>query len=231
MKKMYVSASQNLWKDTSGKVNCWKFFWLAMYAFLGLGLEIVILVGEMQVYGISLDQMSKGQNIVHWVLTCLAWGTMTYALLNCSKKKYGFDSFNESQIPERRNVIVAAILVILLIIEATFAWKGLKPYKEFRGKGILLFCIQYIYYLFETALFVQIIIYGQKFGDMIFKKENIPWGGIMLALTWGIAHVFTQDLFTGIETLFCAVIYGIIYLVLKKNLKWSYLLIAIAFMI
>lgn len=32
----------------------------------------------------------------------------------------------------------------------------------------------------------------EKAFEIWFNKENIPYGGIMLATTWGLAHIFTK---------------------------------------
>lgn len=217
-------------EKSNKKISSWKFFWLAIDAFLGLGLEMVILIGEMQIYGYGFEQMNKWQNLLHWGLTCLVWGIMTWFLINQSKKKYNFSIWDFSAVPDQKNKLIASVLVLILIAEAAFSWKGFKPYMEFQGKGIIIFIGQYIYYLFETAIFMLIVIFGQKFGEMAFKKESIPWGGILLAITWASAHILTKNFQTGIESMFCALLYGIIYLLMKKNPKWSYALIAISFM-
>ena len=217
-------------ENSKKRISSWSFFWLAMDAFLGLGLEMVILIGEMQVYGQGLAQMNTWQTLLHWGLTCLVWGLTTCFLLNQSKKKYDFNIWENQAVPDKKNIIIAGILVLILIAQATLSWKGFKPYMEFQGKKVIIFAGQYIYYLFETAIFMLIVIFGQKFGEMLFNKKSIPWGGILLAITWASVHILTKDFRTGIESIFCALLYGMIYLVMKKNPKWSYVLIAISFM-
>lgn len=77
----------------------------------------------------------------------------------------------------------------------------------------------------------MIIVFGQQFGEMQFKNKMIPWGGLLLTVTWGLAHIFTKDLATGIETVIISIAYGLIYLLMKKNIKWSYFFIALCFML
>ena len=65
-------------------------------------------------------------------------------------------------------------------------WHTLKIIGEAQGKNIFQFCAQYLYYIFEVVLVVLIIIYGQKAIETLLKKESlIPFGGIILAMTWG----------------------------------------------
>ena len=43
--------------------------------------------------------------------------------------------------------------------------------------------------IFEVMLVILIIIYGQKAIETLLKKESpIPFGGIVLAMTWGAYH-------------------------------------------
>ena len=67
-------------------------------------------------------------------------------------------------------------------------WHTLKIIGEAQGKTVFQFCIQYLYYIFEVVLVVLIIIYGQKAIETLLKKESlIPFGGIILAMTWGVS--------------------------------------------
>ncbi len=51
------------------------YFWFALYAFLGLGGEVLLAYGvEPFLYGTDMANWSRGQNILHWILTCLIWG-------------------------------------------------------------------------------------------------------------------------------------------------------------
>ena len=62
---------------------------------------------------------------------------------------------------------VAASLAVSLL-----DWQGFKVVKKFQSNGLLKFIFQYIYYLFETALFTLIIMFGQKALEMWTKKET-----------------------------------------------------------
>lgn len=65
----------------------------------------------------------------------------------------------------------------------------------------------------------------------IISKKYIPSGGLFLALTWGGIHILLQGVSGGLFTMFFAILAGIIYLICEKDFRWSYLFIAIAFIL
>ncbi len=63
-------------------------------------------------------------------------------------------------------------------------WHTLKIIGEAADKSIGYFLCQYIYYLFEVALVLCILMFGQKAFDLLIKREShIPFGGLVLAFT------------------------------------------------
>lgn len=80
---------------------------------------------------------------------------------------------------------LTVLCIIICLTSTWFDWNGSKVLQEFASKGMLKFVFQYIYYLFEVMLFMLIIVYGQKACEVWFKRTNIPYGGIVVALTWG----------------------------------------------
>ena len=121
-----------------------------------------------------------------------------------------------------------------------FQWDfKLKPIAEYEGfiekynsQAPILFLFQYIYYLFESVLITLLIAFGQRSGEVFFKKDNIPWGGILCGLTWGLAHIGSKDILTGlILCLFSSVFYGVVYLCMNKDIRYSYPLIAVMFIL
>jgi len=59
----------------------------------------------------------------------------------------------------------------------------------------------------------------------------LPYGGLFLALTWGLIHILLQGFQTGIYAFAMAILYGVIYLVFKKNTRYAYILIAVIFIV
>ena len=52
------------------------YLYLALYAFGGLGLEVLLaFIIEPKLYG---ENMSNLQNISHWIITCVIWAIMIF---------------------------------------------------------------------------------------------------------------------------------------------------------
>lgn len=216
------------------ETSAWDYFWFALYAFAGLGIEMLLIgVIEPMIFGVlSIADYSTTQSIIHWIMTCICWGIMAFVLVTISKRKLGFDIVIQKKI-DARGALMTLILVAACIALNSYDWGILKIVGEFQKKGLLLFVFQYIYYFFEVVLVFLIVAFGQKFVETLLKKPSrIPWGGIILSFTWGAIHVLTKgNLADGLGTITFSLLYGLMYLALEKNTKWSYLAMAAAFMI
>lgn len=208
------------------------FLAFGLYAFAGVGMEIVLLMIEKFLFGVPISEMTEMQHIVHWVLTSIVWGIIAYGLAWYAKKNFGFNIMGEVKEIPAKNWIIALILMVVCIASNAYSWGILKIIGEFNSKGFLMFSFQYLYYVFEIFLVVSIVIYGQKAGEMWFKNKSIPWGGILVGLSWGLMHALTKgSLIIGIEAFVSGVLYGCIYLLLQKQTRYTYLLILLAFVI
>lgn len=211
----------------------YKFLELSLYAFGGLGIEALLaFLIEPIIYNKNLSDFSVKENILHWIMTCAIWGIISYVLIRRAKKSYDFDIFKYKDSIGLINWIICFMLLSTSVVFSFISWDGFKVAKEFAYNGWLKFIFQYIYYVFEAILFVLIIVFAQKAGEIWFKIKNIPWGGIFVALTWGLAHIFTKgDLIIGISALTVGLLYGIAYLVSKKNLYIAFPLILLMFIL
>lgn len=212
-------------------VKGWDYFCLALFAFAGLGLEGVLAYGlEPVLYGAQMKDWGTWQNILHWIMTCVLWGVISFYLIRLAKRKYEFDLFKKAQPMKIWQWIMAIICVIFMLIVSYLDWNGSKVLIEYRANGLLKFIFQYIYYLFETVLFMLIIVFGQKAFEKWFHKETIPFGGIVVALTWGLAHIFTKgNLLIGLISALGGFFFGVVYLLVNRDIKKTYLLLFIMF--
>lgn len=197
----------------------------ALYAFGGLGIEILLSAIENFLYGSSYKMWSDGQIILHWMITCIIWGSLGL-ILKKQLKPICTDSIKKS------NCLVGIIVFSISLIYTSFLWGGFKPIIEFSNLGMGKFLFQYMYYAFEALLILIIIAHGQKAFELWFKNIHyVPFGGILLAATWGLIHIFTQGSLTGLYTVIQGLLYGSIYLILNQNLKFSYIVITLMFML
>lgn len=206
---------------------------LALYAFGGLGLEILLAFAiEPVLYGRSMSQWSVMETIIHWILTCILWGMMTICLINKAMKNYAFDVFQYKPMLKKVQWLKVMILGIGIVAISYWDWNGFKIIKEYQNKGLIKFIFQYIYYFFEVGLFTLIIVFGQKAGELWFKTAKIPFGGMVLGLSWGLAHILTKgSIRMGLELLVVSIVFGSIYLILRKDIKKAYLVLAILFVL
>ncbi|HHX60586.1 MAG TPA: hypothetical protein GX707_07705, partial [Epulopiscium sp.] len=215
-------------KDVKG-IN---YLCLALCAFAGLGIEaIYAYLLEPIIYGQQIDNWNIGQHITHWIITCITWGIVTYVILEVSKRRYGYNIFlTEGKMKMWQWICIILCIVISLVV-SYWDWNGFKVVKEFRANGLLKFIFQYIYYVFETVLYTLILVYGQKAFELWFKKKNFPYGGIILALTWGLAHIFTKgSISVGLLTALSGFTYGIVYLLVNRDIKKTLPILFIMFM-
>lgn len=206
------------------------FFTLSLVTFAGLCVEVLVaFLIEPLIYGKSLNTFSDTEFICHWLIISLIWLLIAYALIRFAKQKLNFDVFaDKSRIGLKRLLLCLVLSAILLRISYN-NWHGFKVVKEFQYHGWLKFSFQYLYYLLEAALFVLMIVFAQQAGEIWFKKSYIPWGGILVALTWGLGHIFVKGVSVGLYGFLAGLMYGCVYLLCRKNLFIAYPLIWLMF--
>ncbi|SJZ74288.1 hypothetical protein [Anaerorhabdus furcosa] len=212
----------------------WDYLNYAMLAFLGLGLEmgLLLFVEPFIFSGTITSQYSSLQKIIHWVATMFLWvGMIVYIIVDLKKVKK-FDVFNYTK-PSYKGIVVSIILVIICIGMNYYDWHTLKIMAEFQSKSFILFLFQYLYYFVEIGLVLLILICGQAFFEENFQqREGVPYGGLVLCFTWGIVHYLSKgSLSTAMAVMIYSILFGLIYTNMKKNTLWTYLLILLAFII
>jgi hypothetical protein len=147
-----------------------------------------------------------------------------------SAKKLNFNLLKQKEKLTVSNwLIVLAVLAVNIAI-GILDWNGFKPVIEFQSRGLIQFIFQYLYYAFEAVLVFLVVAFGQKAGELLFKNEKFPWGGLLAGLTWGLVHMLTKgDITTGLLAGFAGILYGIIYIGAKRNTIIAYLFILLAF--
>ena len=121
--------------------------------------------------------------------------------------------------------------MIASLVWSCLDWNGMKVVREFNANGPLKFVFQYIYYCFEVMLVLLIIVFGQKSFEKCFRNRNIPYGGMLAAVTWGIAHFFTKGSSTGIGIMISALAFGCVYLLVNRDIRKAYPIIWIMFVL
>ena len=133
--------------------------------------------------------------------------------------------FDISSVINKRSIFIIVVMFFILIIGAlvvphTF---GLAAHYQTRVElwgntwGLLNTITIYLYYIVEGMHIVWMISVFQMLGEMSTKKKSIPWGGIGLALTWGVLHYFTKGMTQLIAHSILSVVMGILFLIGRKN--------------
>ena len=214
------------------KVTGLNYFVFVLLAFAGLGLEgLLAFLIEPIIYGSSINEWTVAQCVIHWVITCILWGATSWLIVVNAKKKYAFDLLKKGNKMALWQWLLIVVFIIGSLVLSYIDWDGSKVIKEFHANGPVKFIFQYIYYVFETILVTLILVFGQEAFEKWFQKPNIPYGGIVVALTWGIAHFFTKDLVTGILTVILGFAFGSVYLLANKDVRKTYLILLIVFVL
>lgn len=214
------------------KLTGMKCIMFVLMAFVGFEIEVMLAFFiEPILYGSSMNNWNTFENIVHWILTCISWGLTGHFIVNLSKKKYGFDLMKRGDKVRKWKWFLIIVFIIMSLIISYIDWNGLKILKELNYNGLLKFIFQYIYYTFEVMLITLILIFAQKAFEEWFNNVNIPYGGIILAITWGVAHFFTKDILTGIITIISSFAFGSIYLLVNRDIRKTYLVLWIMFVL
>lgn len=205
---------------------------LGMYAFMGLGMEVLYAFWlEPLLYGVPMEEFSVAQTILHWVATCITWGVFAYVLIIKSGGKYRFPLLEKGKEMKLWQWGACVLFIVGAFLADYMDWGGFKVYIEYRSNGLLLFIFQYLYYLFETMLFLLIIVFGQKACEIWFRKKEFPYGGVICGITWGLGHILTKDLQTGLMGLALGFAMGSVYLLVNRDLKRAYIILFLMFIL
>ncbi len=214
------------------------YFSLAITAFGGLGIEVLYAFFlEPYLYGAPMQEWTPLQTILHWILTCATWGVWGCHLIRTARNNYCLDLLAPKKRLKPRQRMLALLFVVVAVALSAIDWNGLKIVREFQNKGLLLFSFQYLYYAFETLLFLLIVLFGQKACEVWLDNRfpaslqgKIPYGGIICGLTWGLAHTFTKGSLTaGLWGILWGFMMGSACLVVNKDIRKAWLVMFLMF--
>lgn len=205
---------------------------LTLVCLFSLFAEFILLQCEQFIYAKNYYKFTITESIVHWAIVCFVWGMVGTFLLYLSARVYQLDIIKKKQCPTAVGWIIAIVCVAVSFALKFSVWGEWKVLYDIHNSGWFQFIFQYIYYLFETLIVLLTIIFAQELGEKIFKSKFIPWGGILLSVTWGISHILSQgDILIGFSYIVYSLLYGTAYMAVKKNIYISYAAVALMFLI
>ena len=220
------------------KVKWTKYLWMSLLSFGAFMLEYLsIFAIEVTFLHVDIQNYTTHQKYIHCIIMVFMWAFFIGVLLLFSSKHYHFPARgNKRDKISLKNWIVTLACFIGCKIMTFIDWHTLKFIGEAQSKTVFQFWVQYLYYIFEVMLVLLIIIYGQKAFETLLEKESlIPFGGIILAVTWGAFHFVSRgvglEIWNGISTMIFSILSGVMYLRLNKKCLYSYLFIAIGYLL
>ncbi|MDJ0318854.1 hypothetical protein [Arthrobacter antibioticus] len=228
------------WIDISGTVRTTRaqeYLYFALYAFALLGLELVLVAFESL---IGLPAGGSLGSIVHWGVTIFLWVGGGVGLVACARRRTDFRLCGEADVRlgVMRWLAVAALIVLTLLGQWLVRGGVLPPVAEhdaflelYGDAGTIVWLVQVLYYFSEAIIIALIIGFGQAAGERWFVARWMPWGGIMLALTWGLVHFLTQDISTGIYGIALSLVMGTAHVLIGKNLLLTYPILLVLFIV
>ena len=205
---------------------------LALLAFAGFAFELVLAFLVEPALGLSVDSLTTGQNIAHWLVTSAVWAIVGTLVIRHARDAYDFDIWARRCDLSPRQWLGVALCVVVMTASHWADWGGFKPALELRSHGALLFVFQYVYYLAETYLLSLIIVFGQMACETWFHNSSVPYGGIVLALTWGLGHVASKgSLAVGLLSAAAGFLMGAAYLIVGRDYRKALPLLYVLFVI
>ena len=205
-------------EEREKQVSGFDYLWCALYACAAFAIELLLLAIEGKI-GIDTPNLTETQNIVHWILISVLWVTAGFVVIGIARKTTGHDIWKHSKNRMKwQQYLGLAACFLVTIVSKYFDWNGFKVVMEWSSLGPALFAFQYIYYLAEGFLISLVIVYGQMACEKWFHNDKIPYGGIVLGLTWGLMHIVSKgDLAIGLLSAFAGFLFGAAYLIMNKD--------------
>ncbi len=208
------------------------FFIMGTICLLGFFSEFIMLQTEQVLYNKHYFRFTITESVLHWVLVCVLWGLIGLMMFYAAVRMYAFDLTKKNNLPNKKGIAASALLVAGAVFLKLHFYGGWRIHLDFLRSGWFQFIFQYIYYFFELFLTVITIALLQEWCERVFKNSKLPFGGIIFALTWGMSHIITQgDTLLGIGYILLALMFGMAYLFMNKNLLFTFIVVSLIFLV
>ena len=126
------------------KITGADYLYLALYAFAGIGLELVLAGLIEPLFGVSLATGTVRQHIIHWVIICIVWLIVGLFLIKLAQRKYEFNLWEHKSKLKGWQYLGVGICLVVSVASHYIDWGGFKPFLEFQRLGTLKFvCLLY----------------------------------------------------------------------------------------
>ena len=210
---------------------------LGLICMLGLCFEFVVIIFEQFVFDKTYYQFTITESITHWVLISVIWGLLGLVLFYVSSRVYGFDFSKKKQLPSKKKMIICFAAIIAAFSLKLAVYGGWKPYLDFIRSGWFQFIFEYIYNLFQAMIILIMAVFAQEAVERLLKSHKIklayiPWGGIVLGLSWGVINTVTEtNTAVSVCYILLSLLIGIGHIASNKNIYLSYILTVLILLI
>jgi hypothetical protein len=224
----------------------WRYALLAILIFFLLAMDVLSMFVGKLIDGRSLSDPEMWST--HWYATVgmflcsvIIWSVSVALVLLWIKRKGVFDSLFQEKVDLRAGLVFILGVFILVVLSwlESHGSKDVFPalvneYRGFEhrypGYGVPVTAFQYLYYLLESAMVVLILALWQGAGELWTRLTNVPWGGLGLTLTWGLAHFASHPQGAPMVVL-TALLFGLVFIGVRKSIYPSLALIWLAFVL
>lgn len=223
-----------------------KFLFLGLLVFLTLGMDLFVIPIDRLLWGnqLKIDTFFSSPwyvLITHWSIVIILWIMGGFLIFKWLKKKDFLEevisiNWNKDLIYFIIIAIIAGILfnVVESIIFSTQLPQFFREYQRFYqvhgSMGLIVWLFQNIYYLIESMLVVLLLALMQRAGEIWFKNDRFPYGGMGLLITWGISHLM-HGLISGLWICAFSISFGLLFIKAEKRWWPSLLFVWLMFII
>lgn len=211
---------------------------LGLLAFAIVGWELVLLLLKSVLPAFTTVGPLHAA-VVHWALTGTGWLVGSAVVLRAARRRKGFIS---DPAPPARRLRRGVAVLVLVVVCVGFRWAGqggpFPPIAEYGGMveaygelAWVALVMQWLYYAAEVVVMMLIIAFGQRAGELQFGRPAMPWGGLLLAFTWGLVHVLLQGVGAGLYGMLISVAFGMIFVLTGRSLRRSSVPLVVAFIL
>ncbi len=184
------------------------------------------------IFGSTFMEWDYQIQVLSRILPAVSWVILFLVASNMSTNKLNFNFFHPSEKVTLKNYLIATFFLIIAISFNYASWGDFKLLIEYNNAGTIGFFAQHIYYFAEIIIVTTLVVLFQKMCEAWFKNTAIPYGGIAVAITWGLAHIFTQNsIAVGLLAFVYGIGFGSTYLILKRNYKLTTIFLFLMFVL
>lgn len=222
------------------------FLLIALIIFSLLGLEFSVFFLSRIVDGRAASQAFSWPTnwygaVFHWTVTMLVWILGAVGVYLWAKKKGVIKDLIRFEFIARDGIWLVIGILFAIAYELVYSrlaglsipqiWREYHGFQNMYGSQAWMVSIfQNLYYLVEYLLVVMMIAFFQRAGELWFKASWFPWGGVGIALTWGMIHLVT-NLQGALGVILWAVLLGIFFVVSKKSLFTTWIIGVLGFIL